>query len=408
VKATVGPRSSVWSEKHLIQASQHEFSKDTEKFILAAEKVTGVSYDWGTYDMVVLPGAFPYGGMENPNLTFLSSSLLAGDHSLTNVVAHEITHSWSGNYVTNSSWSDFWLNEGFTVYIERMILGEVHGEKYRSFEILCGYNDLKKTVHDLEQHGHKEWTKLTPNLVGVDPDDAFSKIPYEKGSLFLLHIEQLVGGQAAMRGWLKSYFTDFRNQSVNTKKMQEHLLNYFKSKNLNIDWKTWLEGEGLPSFDPNTFIDRSMVTDCELLAKKWMEEDGKSCSKEDISKFLAKQTMYFLDNIITSQTSKSSKIPNKMAPDTLQRLDTLYGLSQSKNVEINFRYLMLSLKNDHRGALPVAAAFLSRHGRGLYVKPLFAELKRVDNDYAKQVYRTNKEFYHSVIHNYCMGLNLHS
>jgi len=107
VKAQVGERSSVWAEKHLIKASQHEFSKETEKFIQAAEKVTGVSYDWGTYDMVVLPGAFPYGGMENPNLTFLSASLLAGDRSLTNVVAHEITHSWSGNYVTNSSWNDF-------------------------------------------------------------------------------------------------------------------------------------------------------------------------------------------------------------------------------------------------------------------------------------------------------------
>jgi leukotriene-A4 hydrolase len=120
-KESVGPRSSVWAEKELIAKAVHEFKEDTEKFILAGEEITGMKYEWGVYDMVVLPAAFPYGGMENPNITFLSASLLAGDRSLTNVVAHEITHSWAGNYTTNSNWGDFWLNEGFTVYIERMV-----------------------------------------------------------------------------------------------------------------------------------------------------------------------------------------------------------------------------------------------------------------------------------------------
>jgi len=286
-----------------------------------------------------------------------------------------------------------------------MILGEVHGEKYRYFEILCGYNDLKKTVKDL-MNGHEEWTKLLPNLTGVDPDDAFSKIPYEKGSLFLLYLEQIVGGQAAMRGWLKSYFTTFRTKSLCTEEMKQHFLNYFKSNNVeaaklnSIEWDTWLNGTGLPSFDPNKIVDRSMVTDCEQLAKKWVEKGGESCTNADISKFLAKQTMYFLDSIITSE--------RKLSKDHLEKLDTLYGLSQSNNVEINFRFLMLSLKNDHRGALPVAEKFLSRHGRGLYVKPLYRELKRVDHGFAKQVFQTNKTFYHSVIQNYCITLDLHT
>jgi len=186
-KAAIGPRSSVWAENELIDACVHEFSQDTEKFIQAGEELTGMKYEWGVYDLLVLPGAFPYGGMENPNLTFLSASLLAGDRSLTNVVAHEIAHSWAGNYTTNASWGDFWLNEGFTVYLERAILGKIHNSsQYRDFESLVGYNDLIKTVADFG--ASHEFTKLCPNLVDVDPDEAFSKIPYEKGSLSLRYL----------------------------------------------------------------------------------------------------------------------------------------------------------------------------------------------------------------------------
>lgn len=143
------------------------------------------------YDLLILPGAFPYGGMENPCLTFLSSSLIAGDRSLADVVVHEISHSWCGNLVTNSSWSDFWLNEGFTMYLERRILGELEGEPYRHLHALVGYGELVKTVNDLKDH--PEYTKLRPNLVGEDPDDSFSRIPYEKGFLFLFYLETQVG-----------------------------------------------------------------------------------------------------------------------------------------------------------------------------------------------------------------------
>lgn len=178
-KASIGPRSSVWTEAEWIDRAVYEFNADTEAFIQAGERLTGIPYTWGVYDLVVLPSAFPFGGMENPQLTFLSSSLMAGDRSLTNVVAHEIAHSWAGNWVTNAAWTDFWLNEGFCVYLERLILGEVFkSNEYRFFEMSIGYQDLKKAVADIgETH---EYTKLRLNLTGVDPDDAFSKIPYEK------------------------------------------------------------------------------------------------------------------------------------------------------------------------------------------------------------------------------------
>jgi leukotriene-A4 hydrolase len=324
---------------------------------------------------------------------------LAGDRSLTNVVAHEITHSWSGNYVSNANWKDFWLNEGFTVYIERLILGEVNSAAYRDFEILGGYNDLVKTVSDTMGE-HPNWTRLQPDLEGIDPDDAFSKIPYEKGSLFLLYLEQIVGGVKKMQEWLKSYFTTFRTQSLTTEQMREHFLSHFKNEKRlkEIDWESWLKGEGMPKFNPSTVCDRSMVICCESLAKKWLEEDGKGALSSDLDKFLSKQKMYFLDLLITS-----GKL---LKPETLERLDSVYSFSRSQNVEVGFRYLMLSLRNKHRAVFPAVSLFLSRHGRGLYTKPLYKELHKLDKEEASKVYHTHKAFYHSVIRNFCKNLGL--
>lgn len=392
-KGQVGPRSSVWTEKELLDACVHEFS-DTEQFIVAGEKITGVPYEWGTYDMVVLPGAFPYGGMENPQLTFLSRSLIAGDKSLVNVVAHEIAHSWSGNLVTNKNWSDFWLNEGFTVYLERLILGEVRkSEQYRDFESLCGYNDLKKTIAD----ENPDFTKLRPDIRGIDPDEVFSKIPYEKGSLFLRFLETKVGGKEMMCKWLNNYFTTFRQKSVAVIEMKDHFINFFKSNNLvsesvldSIDWDTWLNGSGFPPFDPNTLLDTSLTLQCYDLANIWKEKDGEGAKESDLH-IPAKQTMFFLDILLTTATP--------MKHETLNRLDSIYSLSKSKNVEILFRWIMLNLKSKQTQIFPTASEFLSHHGRGLYVKPLYKTLHEVDLTTAREIYLQNKHFYHSVIRN---------
>eukprot|EP00823_Brevimastigomonas_motovehiculus_P001156 TRINITY_DN11685_c0_g1_i1.p1 TRINITY_DN11685_c0_g1~~TRINITY_DN11685_c0_g1_i1.p1 ORF type:complete len:632 (-),score=172.15 TRINITY_DN11685_c0_g1_i1:237-2132(-) len=403
-RGKIGPRSHVWCEKPLLEACVHEFEQDTENYIQAGEKVTGVKYNWDGYDLLVLPAAFPYGGMENPQLTFLSSSLLAGDRSLTNVVAHEIVHSWSGNYVTNSNWFDFWLNEGFTVYIERLVLGEVmKSEAYRHFECLIGYNDLVKTCQEFASE-NPEFTKLHQKIHEIDPDDAFSKIPYEKGSLFLLYLEtQIVGGKSAMMAWLKHYFTKYQWRSLNTDEMKADFIEFFKDKVSKekmalVDWNHWLHTSGLPCFDPNKVVDRSMVEGCEKMAKVWLDEEGKSANGGELKGYLSKQIMYFLDCLITSE--------KKMKTTIVQKLDSLYKFSTSKNVEILFRYLMLSLNCGHTEAKAVAADFLSRHGRGLYVKPLFKALVKLDFSFASKVYRANKNFYHDVIKSFCNGLKL--
>lgn len=387
----IGPRSSVYTEKELLDRAIYEFSEDTENYICACEEITGIKYKWGVYDMVVLPSAFPYGGMENPNLTFLSASLLAGDRSLTNVVAHEIVHSWSGNLITNASWSDFWLNEGFTVYIERMVLGKVaKSVQYRHFEILCGYNDLKKTLVALKDQ--PEFTKLVPNLDGINPDDAFSKIPYEKGSLFLFYLETLVGGEMSMQRWLNSYFCTFAGKSLNTNDMVKHFCNHFSTIEAikTIDWNTWLHGAGLPPFDPTTVLDKTLSTNCTDLARSWLDNDGKTATCDGLKGFRSEQVMFFLDEIITGTV-------DGLHHDALDRMKSLYKLSESPNVEINFRWLQLCLKSKYLDVIPQAADFLSKHGRGLYVKPLYKALNGVDHKVAVEIYNKNRPYYHSVI-----------
>jgi len=384
-KGAIGPRSSVYAEKELLDRSVYEFSGDTENYLRAGEEITGVPYDWGVYDMLVLPSTFPYGGMENPNLTFISASMLAGDRSLNRVVAHEITHSWFGNYVTNNRWNNFWLNEGFTVYVERMIIRKVTNSiQHRHFEMLLGYNDLKKTINNLGDN--HEFTKLCPNLNGIDPDDAFSKIPYEKGSLFLFYLETKVGGEEKMQKWLNSYVKTFRNESINTDQMKQHFIDHFG--NIDVDWDTWLYAPGLPPFDPTTILDDTLTKKCIQLALDWIRSNG-TIENDCFGDFNARQKMFFLDEIINNNS--------KLNQQSLVRMDSLYDLSKSSNVEIQFRWFQLCLKNNYLDVIPQIDQFLSKHGRGLYVKPLYKLLHEVDHSIAVNIYQKNRPYYHSVI-----------
>ena len=396
----IGPRSSVWAQPHLLDAAIKEFD-DVERFIQAGEKLLGVKYDWGIFDVCVLPGkAFPYGGMENCCVTFLSSALITGDKSLTNVLCHEIVHSWAGNLVTNSNWSDFWLNEGFDVYIERMILGEISGsEVHRHFEILIGYNELLKTIEDLQST--PEFAKLQPEMTGIDPDDAFSKIPYEKGSLFLFFIEYLLGSRDLMTEWLKCYFSDFNGKSLNTEQMRAHFEAHFvhvlgadsaASFFAKINWQDWLKNPGLPSFDPNSVCNRSLVLNCEVVASNWFH--NKAVSANDLVSFSPKQVMFFLDLLMAESLSE----------EQLFKMNKFYSFSSVGNVEISVRWLLLNLKNNNTSCLPDVVTFLGKHGRGLYVKPLFLELFRLNPGLAEEVFERNSETCHSVIRSFCRGV----
>lgn len=254
----VGPRSAVWAEPELLSAAAAEFDGVVEKYLQAGESLFG-PYRWERYDVIMMPKAFAYGGMENPRLTFLSPTLVVGDRSLTDTVAHEIAHSWFGNLVTNASWSQFFLNEGFTMYAQRRITDLVHGPEFTALEALVGWRLLEQEIKD--QGGTGPFTKLNvPIEYDVDPDDTYNDVPYEKGYALLMYIRDVVlgGGSDALDGWLKAYTSDFAFSCVRADQMLDHLRAYFASREgeplrastggklSNELVLEWLDGEGMP------------------------------------------------------------------------------------------------------------------------------------------------------------------
>ncbi|GMR47947.1 hypothetical protein PMAYCL1PPCAC_18142, partial [Pristionchus mayeri] len=211
----IGPRSAVWAEPSVVESAAKEFM-ETEQFIKAAEEICG-EYVWKRYDLVVLPNTFPYGGMENPCCNFVTPTIITGDRSLVSVVAHEIAHSWTGNLVTTANWDHFWLNEGFTVYLERKINEKVYGKARRFFDAREGFNSLNETLKMILP----EHSKLRLNLGGIDPDDAFSSIPYEKGSSLLLWLEQEVLSEGETRQFLRDHVALFSHKAIDTEALAE-------------------------------------------------------------------------------------------------------------------------------------------------------------------------------------------
>jgi leukotriene-A4 hydrolase len=381
-KRSIGPRSHVWSEPCMLDKAEYEFS-ETEDFIKAAESFLP-AYGWGTYDLLLLPGSFPYGGMENANLTFVTPTLLAGDRSLADVVAHEISHSWAGNLVSNASWEHFWLNEGFTVYIERRILARMISEEYAQFHALMGLKNLEEDISHYVNN-HFEYTALVPDLKGVDPDDSFSKVPYEKGFNFLYYLTGLVGGYEFFEKFLFAYFTEFRFKSLTSDDFKQFFLKYFHDcKRLNeIDWELWFKKPGMPL--KNEF-DTTIATKSVKLAKLWLIDGGKDKSTDDISGWSTLQILYFLE-----QLGDVDKLDHKV----LEVLDSIYHLSK-RNAEITFKYQMIALKSSYESIIPHVIEFVESQGRMKFVRPLYRSLGKLDHDIATKTFEKNKYRYHGI------------
>jgi len=266
--ASIGPRSLVSTGPEELSDAKWELEQDTEKFIEVAEKII-FPYQWTQYNVLVLPPSFPYGGMENPVFTFATPTIISGDRENVDVIAHELSHSWSGNLVSNASWEHFWLNEGWTTYLERRLGAAVHGEPHRDFSAIIGWKALEDSVKLFgEDH---EFTKLVIDLKGKDPDDAFSSIPYEKGFHFLYYLEKLVG-KSTWDKFIPHYFTTWSRKSLDSYDFKATLLDFFASDKeasaalAKVDWDTWFYKPGLP---PKPKFDTSMVDKCYALADKW-------------------------------------------------------------------------------------------------------------------------------------------
>lgn len=403
----LGKRTGVYAEVPVADKAQWEFEADTEKFLSAAEHLVS-PYSWTRYDCVILPPSFPMGGMENANLTTLTPSLITGTRSLTDVVAHELMHSWAGNLTSCADWPSFWLNEGWTVYLERLILQEIHGGYHsadgraaRGFSYIIGAKALQDA---LEQYKTTpRFQRLVPVFHGFeDPDDAFSSIPYEKGSNFLLHLEQVVGGFDVFLPYVKAYFHAFYDRSVTTEEWQTHLFTYYESnpailaKLKAVEWDAWLHGEGeeLP-VDMTPFYDDTLAVQAFALAQRWQkavaagssQKAGEEFTKDDVKDFNANQVVVFLERL-----HSGPEVPLSI----VKELDSVYAFSQETNGEILLRFFEVALEEQRSDYASQAAKWVQTQGRMKFARPIYRALFKIDQNLARDTFLEARGFYHPI------------
>ena len=376
----IGSRCGVYAEPEQLQKAAAEFS-DMEKMLIAAEKLYG-PYIWGRYDVIVLPPSFPFGGMENPRLTFATPTIIAGDGSLTSLIAHELAHSWSGNLVTNSTWDDFWLNEGFTVYFERRIMESLYGKDYAMMLSVLGFDDLKETLEELKDA--PEDTKLKLKLTGRDPDDGMSDIAYEKGCLLLEYLENQVGREK-FDLFLTAYFKEFTFKGMDTDKF----IKYAKRKlaltaEVEAVMLQFIFEPGLPSIvQPPVSAKFAAV---EKLADRFQ---SKQVSTKDLptKEWSTHEWLHFIRSLNPT-----------MEQPLADQLNRDFGLSNHGNSEIRFAWLMNRIAAGDTSLTQDADQFLGSVGRRKFVLPLYRAMSRKSELYptANNIYKSHRSGYHAV------------
>lgn len=375
-KAT-GPRSGVWAEPSQLDAAAHEVG-DVEKMIDAAQALYG-PYRWGRYDMLVLPPSFPYGGMENPTLTFLTPTIITGDRSNTDVVAHELAHSWSGNLVTNATWSDSWLNEGFTTYFENRIMEAVYGKERAAMYADLDWDGL---VRDIKDAGGSD--AATTRLHG-DPGATFGQLDYFKGSTFLRTIEAAVG-RAQWDAYLRSYFDRHAFQPQTTAgflaDLRANLIKGDKALEAKLELDRWAYQPGLP----DNAVHVTSATLAAVDAKLTAFNAGGPASAVQPAGWATQQWLRFLNGL-----------PRQQTPARLKELDETLGLSASNNAYVRSAWAQLAIANRYAPALPGIEKFVKRVGRGLLIYPIYKDLM-AQGDWGKPIalrfYEGAKAGYH--------------
>lgn len=370
---SLGKVTGIYAEPSMLEKSAYEFA-DTEKMVDAVEKMYG-PYRWGRYDMLMLPPSFPFGGMENPRLTFLTPTVIAGDRSLTSLIAHELAHSWSGNLVTNSNWNDFWLNEGFTVYLERRIMEQLYGKDYAAMLIQLGWDDLQHTLKELDSRD----THLKLDLKGRDPDDGLSDIAYEKGYFFLTHLERQVGREK-FDEFLRGYFDKHAFKSAET---EDFLALVEEKLGSDLGVAEWVYSPGVPKSFQVPPSKRFQQVDNQLLT--WMA--GTRAEGLQTEGWTTHEWLRFLRGI-----------PEDVLAPQLAALDKVYGLTNSGNSEIQAQWFMAAIKANYEPAYPALSEFLNRVGRRKFLEPLYKELAKTPEGLARarSIYTKSRDNYHSV------------
>jgi leukotriene A-4 hydrolase/aminopeptidase len=379
---SLGPRTGVYAEPAQLEAAAWEFA-DTEAMLVTCEKMFG-PYQWGRYDLLILPPSFMWGGMENPRLSFITPTVIAGDRSLVSLIAHELAHSWSGNLVTNASWDSAWLNEGFTTYLERRIVEVIYGRDRAAMEDALGMQSLQRDMDALTKGGDEALTKLAVDLKGRDPDDGFSDVAYEKGRFFVGFLESRLG-RDELDEFLRGYFSRFAFQSVSTDDFRaylgEHVLNAPNAKLTLAEVNAWIDQPGLPSTVVMSQSNAFEVVDA--AREEWLQGRAQASALRT-SSWTTHQWLHFLDNL-----------PPLTSAVRLGELDAAFKLTESKNSEIAHSWLKNAIRADYAPAYPRLEAYLTSIGRRKLVKDLYEELAKTPQGKARAqaIYRQARAMY---------------
>ncbi|WP_417623883.1 M1 family metallopeptidase [Paremcibacter congregatus] len=376
---SMSENTGVYGEAYILDGAAAEFA-DTYKMMQVAEKMYG-PYQWGRYDILMMPPSYPMGGMENPMLSFITPTVIAGDKSLVGLIAHELAHSWSGNLVTNANWNDLWLNEGTTSYVENRIMEEVYGPKRALMEQVLAVQGLHRGLKRLDPAD----TSLHANLDGRDPDDAFSEIPYDKGQLFLRYLEEKFG-RARFDPFLKGYFTAHAFENISSEKfidyLQANLLKKYPGVVSMAKVREWIYGPGLPEDAPNP---TSNVF--EVVAQQqgdWL--GGKmQLSQIPTGEWTVHEWLYFITNL-----------PKDLKVQRMAELDRAFDLTRSTNNEIAHAWLLQGLKHDYKAVTSRLREYLPVIGRKKLILPLYEQLATTPDGLklAREIYAAAREGYH--------------
>jgi leukotriene-A4 hydrolase len=377
--ASTGPRTGVYADPALIEAAKYEFA-EAEQMLEQAEQLYG-TYLWGRFDILVLPPSFPFGGMENPSVIFVTPTLIAGDRSAVSVISHELAHAWSGNLVTNATWSDFWLNEGFTTYIEHRLQERLYGKHRADMEQVLARERLEEEMERLPLSDQI----LHIDLNERDPDAGATLVPYVKGALFLKSLEEIFG-RSRLDAYLRAYFNHFAFRSVTTAQaisyLKDNLFRESPDLAARVPLHEWIFEPGLPKSAPRTVS--QTLNEVKRHALQWIHgQIPLDCLQtQDWS---AHEWLYFL-----------TCLPADLGPEKMRQLDSVCHLTQAKNAEILQQWLLMAIRNRYTPAYPRLEAFLATVGRRIYIKPLFEELVKTEDGkrFAQALYSRVRGAYH--------------
>ena len=376
--ARIGRRCGVHAEPEVIRKAEREFA-DTEQLIEEAEKLFG-PYKWDKFDMLILPPSFPYGGMENPRLAFLTPTLIVGDRSMVNVVAHELAHSWTGNLVTNATWEDFWLNEGWTVYAERRILAAIESESYAQLHAAVR---RKSMLEDMRTFGmDADATKLHFSQDGIDPDDVFSTIPYEKGCSFLSLVEHAVGRER-FDAFTRRYIDKFQFQSITTQQFLAFMREELPGIDDKVNVRKWVFEAGFPS---DALEPSSPLLD-DVSHKNRMIEQGMLPNIYDVQDWKAAQVEVFLKNL-----------PREMDLSHCHYVGRLFNIEDSRNRNHQTEFYVVAIRSGSTRILEQVEKLLSSVGRMLYLRPLYRALAETEwsRPHARSIFEKCRHAYHPI------------